>query len=58
MSKKKREPLAVELKPFVAPFSYDGVRKSSKSAYMALQPYWLGLLMNSRLSIASFSAWF
>jgi hypothetical protein len=28
-------------------FDYDGVRKFSKSEYMALQPYWLGLLMNS-----------
>lgn len=26
---------------------YDGTRKTSKSEYMGLQPYWLGLLMNS-----------
>lgn len=28
-------------------FSYDGLRKWSKSEFMALQPAWLGLLMNS-----------
>jgi trypsin len=28
-------------------FSYDGVRKYSYSAFMGLQQYWLGLLMNS-----------
>ncbi|AHG89304.1 peptidase S1 and S6 chymotrypsin/Hap [Gemmatirosa kalamazoonensis] len=28
-------------------FPYDGVRKSSKSEFMGLQPTWLGLLMNS-----------
>lgn len=28
-------------------FPYDGVRKSSLSAFMALQPTWLGLLMNT-----------
>ncbi|HYJ80496.1 MAG TPA: trypsin-like serine protease [Longimicrobiaceae bacterium] len=28
-------------------FTYDGVRKSSKSEFMALQPAWLGLLMNT-----------
>lgn len=28
-------------------FPYDGVRKSSKSEFMALQPTWLGLLMNT-----------
>jgi hypothetical protein len=28
-------------------FGYDGTRKYSLSQYMALQPYWLGLLMNS-----------
>jgi len=27
-------------------FGYDGTRKSSKSEYMGLQQYWLGLLMN------------
>lgn len=29
-------------------FSYDGVRRQSKSAFMGLQPTWLGLLMNTR----------
>jgi secreted trypsin-like serine protease len=28
-------------------FSFDGVRKSSKSEFMALRPTWLGLLMNT-----------
>jgi len=28
-------------------FGYDGQRKFSKSPYMGLQPYWLGLLMNT-----------
>ncbi len=28
-------------------FPYDGVRAFSKSQYMALQPYWLGLQMNT-----------
>jgi hypothetical protein len=28
-------------------FSFDGVRKFSKSEFMALQPTWLGLLMNT-----------
>ena len=28
-------------------FPYDGLRKSSKSEFMALQPTWLGLLMNT-----------
>jgi hypothetical protein len=28
-------------------FGYDGTRKYSRSEYMALQPYWLGLLMNT-----------
>ena len=28
-------------------FSFDGVRKSSKSEFMGLQPTWLGLLMNT-----------
>ncbi|HYH79991.1 MAG TPA: trypsin-like serine protease [Longimicrobium sp.] len=28
-------------------FPYDGTRKYSKSEYMGLQPYWLGLLMNA-----------
>jgi hypothetical protein len=28
-------------------FPWDGLRKSSKSEFMALQPTWLGLLMNS-----------
>lgn len=28
-------------------FGYDGTRKSSTSPFMALQPYWLGLLMNT-----------
>jgi len=28
-------------------YSYDGVRKSSLSEFMALQPAWLGLLMNT-----------
>jgi len=28
-------------------FPFDGKRKTSESAFMALQPFWLGLLMNS-----------
>jgi hypothetical protein len=28
-------------------FGYDGKRSMSESAFMALQPYWLGLLMNN-----------
>ncbi|HEX9283894.1 MAG TPA: trypsin-like serine protease [Gemmatimonadales bacterium] len=28
-------------------FPYDGIRKVSQSEFMALQPFWLGLLMNS-----------
>jgi hypothetical protein len=28
-------------------FTYDGLRKSSRSEFMGLQQYWLGLLMNS-----------
>ena len=32
----------------VPQFAYDGVRKWSESKFMALQPYWLGLLMNTR----------
>jgi len=28
-------------------FPYDGIRKTSESAFMALQPFWLGLLMNN-----------
>ena len=31
----------------VPSFDYDGKRKSSTSVFMGLQPYWLGLLMNS-----------
>ncbi|HET7233556.1 MAG TPA: trypsin-like serine protease [Longimicrobium sp.] len=31
----------------VPSFGYDGTRKFSKSEYMGLQPYWLGLLMNT-----------
>lgn len=31
----------------VPTFSFDGVRSSSKSEFMALQPTWLGLLMNA-----------
>jgi hypothetical protein len=31
----------------VPSFDYDGVRKYSESIFMGLQPYWLGLLMNS-----------
>jgi len=31
----------------VPSFSYDGKRSMSESPFMALQPYWLGLLMNT-----------
>lgn len=31
----------------VPSFGYDGTRKYSRSEFMALQPYWLGLLMNT-----------
>lgn len=31
----------------VPSFDYDGTRKMSESVFMGLQPYWLGLLMNT-----------